>query len=223
MDKYFEIGDDQKTLIEENAKWRSQDIKGKRKTFYIKEVTRKNDHIMNIAKQDRLEKLKHKTDRWPCLNARKMIEKLQIYITMAAEAIIDHRSFETTSIIIIMLNCVTLAMEDPTKAEVSDLDNTLETIFQVLYTIEMVLKIIGKGFILGKDSYLRDPWNVLDFIIVMSAYLTLFQSLAAEEEVTNSSYGEEEEAGLSLQSLRAFRVLRPLRAVTGIRGLKLLV
>ena len=37
------------------------------------------------------------------------------------------------------------------------------------------------------------------------------------------AYNEEEEAGLSLQSLRAFRVLRPLRAITSIEGLKILV
>ena len=136
-------------------------------------MTRKNDNIMNIAKQDRLEKLKHKTDRWPCLNLRKMMEKLQIYITMAAEKIIDHKSFETTTIIIIILNCVTLAMEDPTATEVSPLDQFLENTFLVLYTIEMVLKIIGKGFIFGENTYLRDYWNILDFTIVMSAYLTL--------------------------------------------------
>ena len=151
---------------------------------------------MNITGQTRLEKLKNEEDRWPCLNGRKMIKKIKIYITMGAEAIIKHPAFETTSIIVIMLNCVTLAMEDPTASEVSDLDNTFETIFQVLYTIEMVLKIIGYGFILGPGAYLKDPWNVLDFVIVMSAYLTLLTDLQKEEEV--QTYGEEEEAGLSL-------------------------
>ena len=52
MDKYFEFGDDQmkmKKLIDENQYWREKDLKGSRKTFYIKEVTRKNDLIMNIT------------------------------------------------------------------------------------------------------------------------------------------------------------------------------
>ena len=55
--------------------------------------------------------------------------KIKIYITMAAEVIIKHPAFETTSIMVILLNCITLAMEDPTAEEVSDLDNTFEAIF----------------------------------------------------------------------------------------------
>ena len=58
------------------------------------------------------------------------------------------------------------------------------------------MKIIGMGFILNKTAYLRDPWNVLDFVIVMSAFLTIFQNLAPAEE-KKKSYDEEEE-GLSL-------------------------
>ena len=87
----------------------------------------------------------------------------------------------------------------------------------------MVLKIIAKGLIFGKGTYLRDYWNILDFVIVMSAYLTLLQSLVGGTEEVKSYNADDEDAGLSLQSLRAFRVLRPLKAVTTIRGLKLLV
>ena len=69
---------------------------------------------MNITGQTRLEKLKNFEDRWPCLNGRKMILKVKIYITMSAEVIIKHPAFEATSIMVILLNCITLAMEDPT-------------------------------------------------------------------------------------------------------------
>jgi hypothetical protein len=37
--------------------------------------------------------------------------------------------------------------------------STAEHVFTGLYTLEMILKITGMGFILGKDSYLRDGWN----------------------------------------------------------------
>jgi hypothetical protein len=114
-------------------------------------------------------------------------------------------------------------MEDPTAEEVSPLDAAFENIFQGLYTVEMLFKIIGLGFVTGPHPYMCDPWNILDFIIVMSAYLTIFQDLLPKEEVAVQTYGEEEEAGLSMSSLRAFRVLRPLRAVTSIPGLKILV
>lgn len=87
----------------------------------------------------------------------------------------------------------------------------------------MILKILGLGFLFNKGAYLRDPWNVLDFVIVMSAYLTISQDLIAIYEndgvkpvKTAENSGDQ---GLSLNSLRAFRVLRPLRAITSIKGL----
>lgn len=35
----------------------------------------------------------------------------------------------------------------------------------------MILKIIGLGFIFSEDAYLRDSWNILDFVIVISAMI----------------------------------------------------
>ena len=84
----------------------------------------------------------------------------------------------------------------------------------------MVLKIVGMGFFFNRKAYLKDPWNILDFIIVMSAYLTIAQTLTQTEETATRSA---EESGLSFGALRAFRVLRPLRAITSVVGLKVLV
>lgn len=71
----------------------------------------------------------------------------------------------------------------------------------------MFLKIIGLGFVLPKGSYLRDSWNILDFVIVISGYLPIFISNGA----------------MNLKVLRSFRVLRPLRTISGIEGLRILV
>lgn len=86
----------------------------------------------------------------------------------------------------------------------------MENIFQALYTIEMVLKILGLGLIFNQGAYLRDYFNILDFFIVMSAYISMLDSSDKNE-------------GVSLASLRAFRVLKPLRAVNNIPGLRLIV
>ena len=68
---------------------------------------------------------------------------------------------------------------------------------------------------------MKDSWNILDFVIVMSAWLTILQDEFSDpNEVV---LDDTEEAPLSLSSLRAFRVLRPLRAITSIQELKLLV
>ena len=44
----------------------------------------------------------------------------------------------------------------------------LEPVFMGIFTMEMVVKIVADGFILHKDSYLRNPWNIMDFIVVVS-------------------------------------------------------
>ena len=123
----------------------------------------------------------------------------------------------------ILANSVTLALEDPQAVSSTAVQYAVENIFLGLYSVEMVLKILGLGLIFsGKESYLRDPWNILDFIIVMSAYATIFSDLYAEYENGGKIIKTSENAddgGLSLSSLRAFRVLRPLRAITSIKGL----
>jgi hypothetical protein len=46
----------------------------------------------------------------------------------------------------------------------------------------MIFKILGLGFLFNEGAYIRDPWNVLDFTIVMSAYLGIFQTVAEQIE-----------------------------------------
>ena len=46
-------------------------------------------------------------------------------------------------------------------------------IFTSIYTIEIILKVIARGFILDKFSFLRDTWNWLDFVVVILALVTL--------------------------------------------------
>jgi hypothetical protein len=40
--------------------------------------------------------------------------------------------------------------------------------FSIVYTIEAILRIIALGFVVHKKSYLREPWNLIDFIVVIS-------------------------------------------------------
>jgi len=79
----------------------------------------------------------------------------------------------------------------------------------------MVLKILGYGFLFGKTPYIRDAWNILDFVIVLSGYATLINEMGDKN-------GDEESA-VSLTGLRVFRVMRPLKSISSIRGLKVLV
>lgn len=80
-----------------------------------------------------------------------------------------------------------------------------DQIFTYIYIAEAILKVIAFGFILHKKSYLRDPWNVLDFFVVIIGLISLFP------EVPN------------LKSLRNMRLLRPLRSINAVPSMKRLV
>ncbi|XP_071639635.1 sodium channel protein 60E [Temnothorax longispinosus] len=97
----------------------------------------------------------------------------------------------------ILLNCVFLAMTETVEEA--------EYIFLLIYTAEMVIKSIAKGFILNKYTYLRNPWNWLDFVVITSGYATIGM------EVGN------------LAGLRTFRVLRALKTVSIMPGLKTII
>lgn len=141
-----------------------------------------NDLILIPVDQTPLERLQSYEDGWPCLNFRKILIKTKIYINMAATKIASHKAFETISITVILLNSITLASEDPNQTEKSSYMNVIENLFLSLYTIEMVIKIVSKGFVFNKGAYLRDAFNVMDFVIVMSAYLTILQDVGPKSD-----------------------------------------
>ena len=72
----------------------------------------------------------------------------------------------------IVANSIVLAAEDP-AAEKNTFLETLDYIFLTIFSIEMLLKIIAMGFVMKPHSYLRDPWNIVSFRIILTA-LTLY-------------------------------------------------
>jgi hypothetical protein len=126
------------------------------------------------------------------------------YTSMACEKIVEHPIFEGFILIIIMLNSLKMATDDPLST-VSSLP-WAETSFTAIYVTEMSLKIIAYGFLFNKGAYLRDSWNIMDFSIVVTSLLPLVINL-----------------NFSVNALRAFRVLRPLRTITKIKALKMIM
>ena len=45
----------------------------------------------------------------------------------------------------------------------------LDYFFTIIFTIESLIKSITLGIVLDKGSYLREGWNILDFIIVLAS------------------------------------------------------
>jgi len=133
---------------------------------------------------------------------------------MTCFAIITHPLFEFLSLMVIVVNSFTLALNDPTRDDIpfdqkTQLEKYLQTaegLFLYIYTSEMILKIVGMGFIFGKKAYLKVGWNVLDFIIVMSAL-----------------YGELNQGGTTLTGLRTLRILRPLKTISKSQDLRVIL
>jgi len=118
-----------------------------------------------IERIDDMEGRFYKLKRCLCLT--------RINIHGIASMIIRSKIFEALSLLIIVINSVFLAIEDPTQEDEDSLTGSLDTVFLSLYTIEMGFKILGMGFAFNRGAYLRDAWNVLDFVIVVTGYLQI--------------------------------------------------
>uniref|UniRef100_A0A674AL96 Sodium channel protein n=1 Tax=Salmo trutta TaxID=8032 RepID=A0A674AL96_SALTR len=93
----------------------------------------------------------------------------------------------------ILTNCCFMAMSEPAYT------------FTGIYTFESLIKILARGFCVGPFTFLRDPWNWLDFSVIVMAYVTEFVDLG------------------NVSALRTFRVLRALKTISVIPGLKTIV
>ena len=50
-----------------------------------------------------------------------------------------------------------------------------------VFSIELILKVIAKGFVLGKRAYLRDPWNILDLVVVVVGLIDVAVDLVSRD------------------------------------------
>uniref|UniRef100_A0A8C8SGJ9 Sodium channel protein n=1 Tax=Pelusios castaneus TaxID=367368 RepID=A0A8C8SGJ9_9SAUR len=114
--------------------------------------------------------------------------------------ILVHSLFSMLIMCTILTNCVFMTMSNP-----PDWTKNVEYTFTGIYTFESLVKILARGFCLEGFTFLRDPWNWLDFSVIVMAYVTEFVNLG------------------NVSALRTFRVLRALKTISVIPGLKTIV
>lgn len=51
---------------------------------------------------------------------------------------------------------------------ISFMQETTEPYFLAIFTIEAALRILALGFVLHRGSYLRNMWNIMDFVVVVT-------------------------------------------------------
>ncbi|NWT01382.1 CAC1H protein, partial [Mionectes macconnelli] len=121
------------------------------------------------------------------------------------------RWFEHVSMLVILLNCVTLGMFQPCEdvecqSERCTILEGFDDFIFAFFAVEMVIKMVALG-IFGQKCYLGDTWNRLDFFIVMAGMM----------EYSLDGHN------VSLSAIRTVRVLRPLRAINRVPSMRILV
>nr|XP_033781763.1 voltage-dependent L-type calcium channel subunit alpha-1D [Geotrypetes seraphini] len=147
-------------------------------------------------------------------------------IRRACITIVEWKPFDIFILLAIFANCVALAVyipfpEDDSNSTNHDLEK-VEYAFLIIFTIETFLKIIAYGLLMHPNAYVRNGWNLLDFIIVIvGLFSVILEQFTKEPEGSDHSGGKS--GGFDVKALRAFRVLRPLRLVSGVPSLQVVL
>ncbi|CAD5222212.1 unnamed protein product [Bursaphelenchus xylophilus] len=126
--------------------------------------------------------------------------------------------FDYTILAFIGVNCITLAMERPSIPPQSVERTFLIVtgyIFTFIFTVEMTMKVIANGCFVGKGSYFKDGWNILDGILVIISLINLLMEMFVS--------GDSPKIFGVIRVLRLLRALRPLRVINRAPGVKLVV
>lgn len=125
---------------------------------------------------------------------------------------VENKYYDSTVLALIGISTILLTLDNPLNdenGEFANVLNNIDIVMTIAFTIECIINVITRGFIFnGKTSYMKDSWNVLDFMIVVFSLVSILTS------------------GLNLEILKVFRmlrVLRPLRVLKRNFGLKIQV
>ncbi|WKY15978.1 hypothetical protein Q1695_001004 [Nippostrongylus brasiliensis] len=126
--------------------------------------------------------------------------------------------FDYSILVFIGINCITLAMERPSIPPQSFERKFLTFsgyVFTLIFSLEMAMKVIANGCVLGHGAYFKDGWNILDGILVIISLVNVLFELFAT--------GDSPKIFGVIRVLRLLRALRPLRVINRAPGVKLVV
>ena len=127
--------------------------------------------------------------------------------------LVAHPAFDAVVSLAIIVSSVCLALDSPRLDPASPLHGYLTwldwNVWPWFFLGELMIKVVAYGFACSDAAYIGNPWNQLDFAIVVSSLLVL--ATAALPWLA------------PLKNLRILRVLRPLRLVSRDPGMKLVL
>ena len=127
-----------------------------------------------------------------------------------------HPHFDNFILFAIILSSLKLVFDtyidsdatDSLSENLTSISAKIDIVFNIIFAMEALVKIIAMGFCLDKGSYLTEPWNVLDFFIVVSSLIDMnLESVDIP----------------AIKVLRLLRTLRPLRFISHNINLKIVV
>ena len=129
---------------------------------------------------------------------------------------VEHPVFDPLILTTIIANCATMAWDSPLDpghgAGWADGDGKTRLLIQcnwvylIIFTVELLLKVVAYGFAMHPNAYLRDAWCQLDFVVVSLAWMPILIPGFGNYSV-----------------IRSVRALRPLRALKRVPGMPVLV
>ena len=119
-------------------------------------------------------------------------------------SIVEHRAFEIFIFVCICLNTVVLAISwYGMDQQITDVLEILNYCFTVIYTLEMIAKMVAFG-----KGYFKDSWCIFDFMIVISAWIGIILL-----RVFNINVGS------ITTIIRSFRIARVLKLIKTAKNL----
>ena len=131
------------------------------------------------------------------------------WLRIALVRMVESRWFSDFILCVIVLNSISIASYDHSlrNKQLIRVLSYLSYVFASIYLFEAVAKIIAFGFVIGKNTYLRSPQNVFDFVIVLSSIGEILVSIFASNV---------KKAIVVFRILKVFRVIKLLSAFNKI-------
>jgi len=110
----------------------------------------------------------------------------------------EHPRFDQFIMVCILVNCVFLALTDPTVETEPQYQEYAGYVFLFIFTVECMCKLIALS-----SLYFDDYWNWLDVVVVIEGWVSFISA-----------------GGGYLSGLKTLRILRPLRVANRLPALK---
>ena len=141
-------------------------------------------------------------------------------LRLPAILLVDSIEWDAWILVMVLFNALCLAFFRPTDASYSSLSLTIqffEILCQICFTYEAIVKLAALGVARYKLSYLRDPWNVFDFVVLLAGWLALYAFFTTLSDDTSTLHGPLTVFGVIrvLRPLRVLKMLPELRRLTG--------